>query len=186
MSSTLSAPHSDHGPVVSIRQQKERCREAELPGPCCRRRCRRLLLRLLKSLDFARAFPLAPPSTMLIGEYVRPEPPPPQELSTWGEAIIAAATGNVERMRVLLSGAEDDGCGINLRTFRTSRQDVTFIRRARNRTLTINLPAHEKKIASHTCTLPDDKKSSAHLCGPAHARSQHRRELHARRDRARA
>ena len=62
--------------------------------------------------------------------------PPPrrqrQALSTWGEAIVAAATGDAARMRELLSGVSDDGSGINLRTFRTSYADVTFILAERN------------------------------------------------------
>lgn len=62
--------------------------------------------------------------------FAAPPPPrrrPPQPLSTWGEAIMAAATGNADRMRELLAGSDSDGAGIDLRTFRTSYADVDFI-----------------------------------------------------------
>jgi hypothetical protein len=55
-------------------------------------------------------------------------------LSTWGEAIVAAATGNAQVMRLLLQdldSGKDDADGIDLRSFRTSHADVTFIARAR-------------------------------------------------------
>ena len=48
-------------------------------------------------------------------------------LSTWGEAIVAAAKGNAVRMGELLSGKDVDGRGVDLRTFRTSWDDVDFM-----------------------------------------------------------
>ena len=45
-------------------------------------------------------------------------------LSTWGEGIVAAAVGDVVRMAELLAGEGSDGQGIDLRTFRTSWDDV--------------------------------------------------------------
>jgi hypothetical protein len=71
------------------------------------------------------------------GGYGR-EPPPTADLSTWGEAIIAAATGDAAKMRGLLAGDLDDGAGVNLRTFRTSREDVRFILDARNLVIDAN------------------------------------------------
>ena len=68
-------------------------------------------------------------------------PPPRREersLSTWGEAILAAATGDAPRMKELLRGVEDDGNGIDLRTFRTSHADVSFMISARNITIDPN------------------------------------------------
>ena len=53
-------------------------------------------------------------------------------LSQWGEAIVAAATGDAAMMRRLLLGELDDGSGIDLRTFRTSNADVNFVYSARN------------------------------------------------------
>lgn len=66
------------------------------------------------------------------GWVVPPPQPVQQSLSTWGEAIVAAATGNAVMIRSLLTGADDDGAGINLRTFRTSNADVRFVYQARN------------------------------------------------------
>ena len=54
-------------------------------------------------------------------------------LSTWGEGIVAAATGDVVKMQRLLDGHMDDGSGIDLRTFRTSIDDVHFIFDQRDR-----------------------------------------------------
>ena len=52
-----------------------------------------------------------------------------QGLSLWGEAIVAAVTGNADVLRELLS--VDDSTGIDIRTFRTSYADVDFIWEAR-------------------------------------------------------
>ena len=54
-------------------------------------------------------------------------PAPRVNLSTWGEAIVAAATGNAVRMGELLSGKDVDGRGVDLRTFRTSWDDVDYL-----------------------------------------------------------
>ena len=55
-----------------------------------------------------------------------------RELSTWGEAIVAAATNDVAMMYQLLDGEHDDGLGVDLRTFRTSKADVNFVKTHRN------------------------------------------------------
>ena len=59
-------------------------------------------------------------------------------LSTWGEGIVAAAVGDVVRMAELLAGEGSDGQGIDLRTFRTSWDDVDYIWLARS----IRIDAH--------------------------------------------
>ena len=60
-------------------------------------------------------------------------------LSTWGEAILAAATGDSQKMaELLLERKHDDGRGVDLRTFRTSWDDMDFIWQARS----IRIDAH--------------------------------------------
>ena len=75
-------------------------------------------------------------SLRTVSDFFTNDPPTPprndQTLSTWGEAIVAAASGNAARMQALLNGTDDDGKGIDLRTFRTSYADVSFVRRARD------------------------------------------------------
>ena len=53
-------------------------------------------------------------------------------LSTWGHAIVAAATGDSVMMAALLRGEHDDGNGVHLRTYRTSWADVDFLLEAKN------------------------------------------------------
>jgi len=69
---------------------------------------------------------------------VQPAPRTTPTLSTWGEALVAAATGDAVMMSELLAGRHDDGRGVDLRTFRTSWQDVDFLLEARN----IRIDAH--------------------------------------------
>ena len=56
---------------------------------------------------------------------------PKLSLSTWGEAIVATAWGDVPKLAELLAGEDDDGRGVDLRTFRTSWDDVDYLWRAR-------------------------------------------------------
>ena len=52
-------------------------------------------------------------------------------LSTWGEAIVAAANGDIPTLRELLAGERADGRGVDLRTCRTSWADSDYIDRVR-------------------------------------------------------
>ena len=98
-------------------------------------------------------------------------------LSTWGEAIVAAATGDAARMRQLLAGDLDDGLGVNLRTFRTSGHDVLFMTEARNRTCAL----------SPNALSPDALSSSEEASRAAtRAYSRDRSKLYTHRDRRRA
>ena len=53
-------------------------------------------------------------------------------LSTWGEAIVAAACGDSATMKWLLAGEDNDGRGMDLRTCRTSWADSDYVQRVRN------------------------------------------------------
>ena len=59
-------------------------------------------------------------------------PPEGVWLSTWGEAIVAAATGDAPALTKLLAGEGNDGKGIDLRTHRTTWDDADFVKYARN------------------------------------------------------